>query len=352
MATSPQQQSAPATAAPNKMPVPNVTPERFFNAVNAHQLTAAMKAAIELEVFTAIGEGSTTAAAIAQRCKIAERGARILCDFLTIHGFVTKTGSTYGLAPDSAFFLNRHSPAYVGGSIKFLLTENLMKMHQHLTEAVRRGGTAVEQGTLEADNPDWVKFAEAMAPLAAGQAHPMAAEIRKGGEVEKALDVAAGHGMFGIAVAQQNPKAEIYAADWKNVLAVAQKNAEAAGIAARFHQLPGSAFELDFGSGFDLVLIPNFLHHFDKPTCTSFLRKVQAALKPGGRAVIAEFAPNEDRVTPPMAAAFSMMMLATTASGDAYTYAEYQQMAQEAGFVRSELSPTEAGIQRLITAYK
>ncbi len=68
------------------------TPERFINAINAYQQTEAMKAAVELEIFTAIGEGNTTAATIAKRCKASERGVRTLCDFLTIHGFLTKDG--------------------------------------------------------------------------------------------------------------------------------------------------------------------------------------------------------------------------------------------------------------------
>jgi 2-polyprenyl-3-methyl-5-hydroxy-6-metoxy-1,4-benzoquinol methylase len=96
----------------------------------------------------------------------------------------------------------------------------------------------------------------------------MAVELRKGGEAHKILDIAAGHGMFGIAAAKQNPTANIYAADWKNVLEVAMRNAQAAGVADRFHQLVGSAFEADFGGDYDLVLIANFLHHFDSSTCT------------------------------------------------------------------------------------
>src|ERR1700760_1542299 len=97
------------------------TPERFFGAINAYQQTEAVKAAIELEIFTAIGEGNTTVPTIAKRCKASERGVRTLCDFLTIHGFLTKNGQ-YGLAPDSAVFLNKTSPAYLGGAIEFLLT--------------------------------------------------------------------------------------------------------------------------------------------------------------------------------------------------------------------------------------
>ena len=337
-----------ATTAPHQQP----TPERFFNAINAHQQTEAMKAAVELEIFTAIAEGNTTAAMIAKRCECAERGVRILCDFLSIHGFLTKEGTRYALAPDSALFLNWHSPAYIGAAIEFLLTPRIREGHARLTEAVRRGGTALGEGTLEPENPDWVKFALAMMPLMHMPAEIMAAELRKVGEAHKILDIAAGHGIFGISAAKQNPAAHIYAADWKNVLEVATNNAQAMGVADRYHLLPGSAFEIDFGSGYDLVLIANFLHHFDPPTCTAFMRKVHAALEPGGRAAIAELVPNPDRVTPPTAAAFSMMMLATTPAGDAYTFAELESISKSAGFARVELALPEIGLDRLVIAYR
>ena len=336
------------TAAQHHQP----TPERFFNAINAYQQTEAIKAAIELEIFTAIAEGNVQAASIAKRCQAAERGVRILCDFLTIHGFLTKDGDTYVLAPDSALFLDRHSPAYVGGAIEFLLTSRVREGNARITEAVRQGGTALGEGTLARENPDWVRFAKAMMPLMQMPAEIMATELRKGGEAQKVLDVAAGHGIFGIAVAKQNPAAHVYAADWKNVLEVASKNAQALGVADRYHLLPGSAFETDFGANYDLVLITNFLHHFDPPTCTGFMRKVHSALKPGGRAAIAELVPNPDRITPPTAAAFSMMMLATTPRGDAYTFVELESISQNAGFTRVELAAPEIGLDRLVIAYR
>jgi SAM-dependent methyltransferase len=328
------------------------TPERFFGAINAYEQTEAMKAAIELEIFTAIAEGNTTAAAIAKRCEASERGVRTLCDFLSIHGFLTKDGTQYGLAPDSAVFLNRKSPAYVGGAIEFLLTPRIREAHALLTEAVRRGGSALGEGNLVAENPDWVKFARAMMPMMVMPAQIMTAELRKGGAAHKVLDIAAGHGLYGITVAKQNPAATIYACDWKNVLTVAEENARAMGVGDRYHLLPGSAFDVDFGGGYDLALITNFLHHFDPPTCTNFLRKVHASLEPGGRAAIVEFVPNPDRVTPPMAAAFSMMMLATTPAGDAYTFAELESMVKNAGFSRVELAPPQLGLDRLIVATK
>ncbi|HEY6386634.1 MAG TPA: class I SAM-dependent methyltransferase [Candidatus Acidoferrum sp.] len=328
------------------------TPERFFNAVNAYELTEAMKAAIELEVFAAIAEGNGTSASIAKRCGVAERGARILCDFLTIHNFLTKEGLHYGLAPDSALFLDRHSSAYAGTAIDFLLAPRVRECHAHLTEAVRRGGTALGEGLLEHENPDWLKFAQGMMPLMHQPSELIASELRQGGEVHKVLDIAASHGLFGISVAKQNPVAHIYACDWKSVLEFAEKNAQRMGIVDRYHLLPGSAFEIEFGSGYDLTLIINFLHALDRTACTTLMRKVHAALNPGGRAAIVTFVPNPDRVSPPTAAAFSLMMLASTPTGDAYTFAELEGISKDAGFARVEMVPKEIGLNRLLIAYR
>jgi hypothetical protein len=96
------------------------------------------------------------------------------------------------------------------------------------------------------------------------------------------------------------------------------ENARKAGVDDRYNRLPGSAFEGVFWDPYDALLLTNFLHHFDVETCVEFLKKVHRSPKPGGRVATLEFVPNEDRVSPPMPAAFSMTMLISTASGDAY----------------------------------
>src|SRR6185295_11403091 len=155
----------------------------------------------------------------------------------------------------------------------------------------------------------------------------------------KILDIAAGHGLFGISFATQNKQAEVTALYWKAVLEVAKENAQKAGAAERYRTIEGSAFDVEFVTGYDLVLLTKFLHHFDPPTCEKLLRKVHAALADGGRAVTLEFVPNDDRITPPEAAVFSVTMLGSTPSGDAYTFAELERMFANAGFASSELHP-------------
>jgi cyclopropane fatty-acyl-phospholipid synthase-like methyltransferase len=204
----------------------------------------------------------------------------------------------------------------------------------NLAEVVRTGRTNLPgDGTVEPENPLWVLFAEKMAPMMGPAAAPLAQAVMAGrAGAMRVLDIAAGHGLFGIEIARQNPEAHITGLDWAPVLQVALRNAHKAGVYERYSMLPGSAFEVDFGGPYDAVLLTNFLHHFDKPTCVSLMKKVRAALRPGGRAATLEFVPNEDRVSPPMPASFSMTMLATTADGDAYTLSELTAMYTEAGF--------------------
>lgn len=330
------------------------SPVLFFETLTAYQKSGALKAALELDVFTAMGGAPSSATEIAARCNAAERGIRILCDYLTINGFLEKQGDRYSLTRDSAMFLDRNSPAYAGSAAQFLLAPTLTNAFAELAESVRKGGTAQSaEGTMAPDHPVWVDFARGMGAMAAPAAQGLGEMLPlDGGAPAKVLDVSASHGIYGIAFAQRYATARVVALDWAPVLQVAQENAERAGVSDRFSTLIGSAFEVDLGTDYDVVLIPNFLHHFDPATCVSFLQRVHAALKPGGRTAIVEFVPNGDRITPPPAAAFSLVMLATTAAGDAYTFSEYERMLRDAEFHAVEQRPLPPGVQTVIIATK
>jgi 2-polyprenyl-3-methyl-5-hydroxy-6-metoxy-1,4-benzoquinol methylase len=315
------------------------TPEHIFNTLFAYQQTYALRAAIDLDIFSAIAGGATEIASLAKKTGAAERGLQALCNYLVPLGFLTKHGAHYGLSQDSASFLNKQSPAYMGLISQFFTNDHIVATFAKLTEAVKKGGTAAAEGHNQAPNDEmWVTFARTMGPTTAPAAG-FIAELTgmSQGKACKILDIAAGHGMYGITMARQNPNAQITAVDWPNVLEVAKMNANSAGVADRINVQPGSAFDAHFGEDYDYVLLTNIFHHFDQRTCEKLMRRVHAALKPGGQAVTLEFIPNEDRVSPMMPAMFSLVMLATTDSGDAYTLAEYEKMFRNTGFAKTTL---------------
>jgi len=330
-------------------------PSPIFQTIQSYQRSFVLKAGVDLDVFTAIAKGNKNAADIAENCRASERGVRILCDALSILGFLAKTGTSYALTPESAFFLDSRSPAYMGHAFRFLLHPAQRKGVENLSDAVRRGGAEEEESSLSPEDPIWVEFARGMAALMFPAAQAIAQHLKPvlaKKNAPKVLDIAAGHGTFGITVAEQVPGAQVYAVDWVNVLEVAGENARARGVSDRYHLLPGSAFEVDFGVGFDAVLLTNFLHHFDAATNVDLLKKVFSALDPGGELVVLEFVPNEDRFSPPIPAMFSVTMLSHTPRGEAFTFADLAQMCREAGFEGERLAPLAPMPQSLVLARK
>jgi hypothetical protein len=328
------------------------SPEKFFETLVAYQRTAALKAAIELDIFSAIGSGQRTIPSLATRLDASERAVRILCDSLVVIGFLAKTEpGAYRLTPDAAVFLDKRSQAYVGSAAQFLTSALMMDGFRDLAGVVRSGQPTWDRPFAEPDHPIWAEFARSMGPLS----YVVSCETAKLFDPDlaiKVLDVGACHGLFGIAVAQRNAKASIVACDWPSVLEVAQENARRAGVSERYTALPGDALKVDFGTGFDAVLIPNLLHMWDRSTNECFLHKVFGALTKNGRAIIVELAPNDDRTSPPIPALFALNMLANTNAGDAYTASEHLAMLRSAGFQDCDTQSLPPTAHTAIIGYK
>ncbi|MFN2459505.1 MAG: methyltransferase [Candidatus Velthaea sp.] len=334
--------AGPAQSQPN--------PARIFDTLlYSYARAEALKAAIELDLFTAIAEGSRDPVSLAERCAAASRGIRTLCDFLVVNGFLTKTGGEYALTPDTRTFLDKHSPAYLGSVAQFMAHRHNAERSATLLESVRKGSCVRD---VVDDVDDWVTFAHAMLPLAAPVAAAVAGALnaRDAGPMS-VLDVAASHGEFGLAVARANPQAHIVGLDFERVIAVGAQRARAEGLDSRYSTIAGSAFDVDLGGPYDVVLLPNFLHHFELRKVQAFMRKVAGALKPKGRVAIVDFVPNEDRVTPPWPAMFSMTMLTAT-TGDAYTLREFEDVLKHAGFADLRVFPAAPSPQTIIIAHR
>jgi SAM-dependent methyltransferase len=328
----------------------DVSPQLFFDAVQSFQKTAALKAAIGLNLFKAICAGDDSVETIASTTGAAPRGVRILCDYLVTLGFLSKSESRFMPTPVTRTFLDPMSPACVASVIDFLAAPEMLSLWLDDPVANVRNGGSPGLAVISADNPIWEKFARAMVPFMRPLAAEVAARVAAMTPAPlNVLDIAAGHGLFGISVAQAVPGARVTAVDWAGVLRLAQENAAAAGLGVRYQLCPGSAFDVDWGSDYDLVLLPNFLHHFDRATCVSLLRKVRASLAPGGRTLAVEFVPDEDRTGPPTPVLFAFMMLGSTPAGDAYTASELDAMARDAGYAGATCEPLPPTPETLVS---
>ena len=298
----------------------------------SYQKTAAMKAAIKFDVFTKIGNASLSVEQISDNTGASLRGIRILCDFLCVIGLLEKNTNLYNLSADAKMFLDRKSPHCLADIIDFYAAPEIVSLIMNDPASYVMAGGASGLTNISPDNPVWVRFAQAMVPFASVTAKRTAAYIaKKAMQPRKVLDVAAGHGLFGIEVANLISDASVIAIDWANVLEVAKGNAELAGLANRYKTTSGNAFEVAWGDNYDLILLPNILHHFDQDGCVRMLSKAKESLSRDGSVFVIDIMPNPDRISPPEQAAFAFLMLATTPQGDAYTCTEYETMARAAG---------------------
>jgi ubiquinone/menaquinone biosynthesis C-methylase UbiE/predicted transcriptional regulator len=313
-------------------PIPN--PMLIFETLNGFQRSAALAGAIELDVFSIIAAGSTTTGQIASKCNASERGIRSLCDALVGIGLLRKNEAKYSLTLDTATFLDRRSPAFMGGAARFLCHPKQHEAWEGLLPAVKAGTSQSDEYATDVESEIWVDFAKGMAAFMMPAAQRIA-ELAGTAQPIRVLDIAASHGIYGIMVAKSSPQAEITALDWPHVLEVAKENARKFAVMERYKTIPGSFFEVDLGSGYDLALLTNFLHHFDRETCIGIIRKLKSALEPGGKIATVDFVMDDDRVTPTGAAWFSLAMLVGTKAGDSYTFAEFSQMFREAGFANT-----------------
>jgi 2-polyprenyl-3-methyl-5-hydroxy-6-metoxy-1,4-benzoquinol methylase len=294
----------------------------------AFERSLALRTAIEMDLFTRIGAGANTIRALAADARASERGLRALCDYLTVQGHLTKRGACYSLTLNARVYLTTASPAYLGSAVKFFASDSTVAAFCRLRQTVERGNASAQV-------LDWVEYARSMAPLAlqTAQFAATALQVDSAGPIQ-VLDLGAGHGLYGLAIAAQNPAAQIFALDAPRVLEIAMENARQAGVAGRYHPIPGDAFEAGFGGPYHLALAANLAHHFDQASNVRLFRKIRAALKPAGRLALIEWIPNADRVSPSPDAAFALTVLATSARGAIYTLKEYSEMLRAAGFSR------------------
>src|SRR5579862_4796206 len=290
-------------------------------------------AGVELDVFRHIAGGRRTAAQIAQAADASPRGMTSLLDALTAISYLRKSGTRYALQPVAAAFLIPGGKDYVGAMAHALsLTWDAWKQ---LSEAVKSGQPSETVNVAAKGKEFFPKLVASIFPgnyLAAGVAlsHFPEKQRRK---IRRILDIAAGSGAWSLPFAQAIREARVTTLDFAELTPITRGFAEKYGVADRYDYLERDLRSGGFGDGiYDLIILGHIIHSEGEQHGKELLRKTFAALRPGGKVLIAEYVPNDTRSGPPMPMMFGLNMLLQTEAGAVFTLREYRTWLKAAGF--------------------
>lgn len=309
-------------------------------------------AAIEHGVFDQLANQPRTRAELGAATGTSDRGLRILLDALVGQNLLERKGEHYALTPESAAFLVRGQPGYRGGF--FLHHSNqLLPQWMELTHVVRTGRPATRTNRETEGGAHFAGFVEALFPgnYPAAEALATHLQLAKATSPVSVLDLGAGSGVWGIALAEASPQVRIRAVGWPEVLEITQQIAARHQLEDRLTCAPGDLFHADFGQDHDVAILGHILHSEGPDRIRQLLERAFAALRPGGIIAIQEFLPNDERTGPPLPLLFAVNMLVNTEAGGTYTFAEISGWLTEAGFIRPRLLEVPA-VSPLILADK
>ncbi len=312
-----------------------VTRERLYRMMRVYKETSLLRAALRVGVFDALGTGHATAAEVADATGSDPRGVRLLLNALVALGLVyRRPDGDYALDDGAQSLLVGSSPDYYGGMVEVVASDEEWDAMRDLAAAVQQGGSVRD---VNAETPGyryWETFARSVGPVTVPTAGVLAELLRPwstGRPALRILDLACGHGIYGFTIARLLPDATVTCVDWPNVLDITQRHAHEQGLTNRARFIPGDMFELDLGSGHDLVLVTNVLHHFSEERSTELLSHAATQLVPGGRIGVVGFLAGDEPAHDPEPHLFSVLMLAWTDAGEVHTSAAHDRMYAAAG---------------------
>jgi ubiquinone/menaquinone biosynthesis C-methylase UbiE len=310
-----------------------LTPERIAQFAWGYAPPLIIEAALRNKLFDRLENSPKTASELASETATSERGIRMIANALVSLNLLTKQSDRYSLTPESAAFLVTTKPSFQGGIFKHI-SRHLIPAWMNLTEIVRTG-----EGARHADDETtgakfFEEFVEDIFPMSYGPAQTLAEHLKLASATSsvKVLDLAAGSGVWGIALAQASPNVQVTAVDWPGVLPVTKRVAQQHGVADRFTFLPGNIQEANLGTGHHIATLGQILHSEGESNARQLLKRTFDALAPGGTIAIAEFLSNPDRTGPVNAMIFAVNMLVNTTHGDTFTFPEITSWLHDAGF--------------------
>ena len=312
-----------------------VTPERIMQMAWGYAAPLILEAAIRNKVFDTLDAGPKTVDEVAAATGASTRGLRAIMNALVGFEFLKVNGDgRYELTPESSTFLVTTKPTFFGGMVAHT-SRQLIPNWLHLTDVVATGKPATTVNSEDDGSAFFQELVSNIFPMSYGPAQALAAHLALGdtGPAVRVLDLGAGSGVWGIAVAQSSPRVTVTAVDWPAVLPIAQNTAAKFGLANRYSVIPGDLATTDFGRDHNLITIGHILHSEGVERSKKLLRKCYDALAPGGTISIAEFLVNPEHTAPPMGLIFAVNMLVNTDQGDTWSFEEIAGWLKEAGFV-------------------
>jgi 3-hydroxy-5-methyl-1-naphthoate 3-O-methyltransferase len=312
-----------------------VTPERIMQFAWGYIPTLVLEAAVHHKVFDALDGGAKTVKETAAATGASERGLRPIMNLLAGLDFLAKVdGGRYALTPESSAFLVTTKPSFQGGILKHTSTQ-LIPRWLHLNDVVRTGLGTQPVNQEGSGSEFFQQFVVDIFPMSYPAAKALAGNLKLGDA--RVLDLAAGSGVWGIALAQSSERVTVTAVDWVEVLPATQQTVERFGLTERYAFVAGDLLSADFGIGHDVATLGHILHSEGEARSRSLLRKTFGALARGGTIAIAEFLVNEDRTGPVNGLSFAVNMLVNTDEGDTYSFEEISGWLGEAGFENARL---------------
>jgi SAM-dependent methyltransferase len=293
-----------------------------------------LEAAVRFRVFDVLNDGPRPLDRLTVATGASARGLRAILNALVGLEFLARDAEgRYTLTPESAAFLVSTKSGYLGGMFRHTSMQLLPKWLQ-LTETVRTGRPAAAVNREEDGAAFFHEFVEDLYPFNYRAAQALADALGVAGAERpvSVLDLAAGSGVWGIALAQKSPRVRVTAVDWPGVLDVTRKVAARHGVADRFRFVAGDLDQADFGTGHQIATLGHIMHSEGEARSRALLKKTAAALAPGGTIAIAEFLVHADRNGPPNGLIFAVNMLVNTEVGDTYSFEEIKGWLTEAGF--------------------
>jgi SAM-dependent methyltransferase len=312
----------------------HVTPERLMELSFAYAPPLIISAGVSNKVFDSLEGGAKTSDQVAKQTGASSRALRILMNALVGLDLLKKDKKEkYSLTPESAAFL---LSSQVGTHAGFFgtIAPQIISRWLRLADIVREGRPVVAVNQEAEGTEFFSQLVERIIPMSYPPAQKLGDHLklaRTRNEI-RALDLAAGSGIWGIALAQKSPRVRVTAVDWPGMIPTTKRITQKFGVGDRFNYIEGDILAANFGGGYDIATLGHILHSEGEERSRELLKKTFRALKSGATIAIAEWLVDDDRTKPLPSLMFAVQMLVNTEKGDTFSFNEIKSWLEEAGF--------------------